>query len=247
MYRLKGFNMAFIYKTTNLVNNKIYVGKAKQNNPNYFGSGLKIASAIKKYGKHNFTKAILEECDDDIVSEREIYWISYFRSTDDSIGYNVSQGGEGGRHYWATLTEEQRIEHNKKISRAKKGKSRGPHSEETKRKMSLNFPRDPEWLAKRAKNKRKEFTCVNHSTGDVFFTDDLRSFCREHFLTYVNMTYNARVKKTYTEGFWSCRVGKMVGTKREIIDAIENEVAVATAIIKSKTGRYSRTKPCQEQ
>lgn len=247
MYRLKGFNMAFIYKTTNLVNNKIYVGKAKQNNPNYFGSGLKIAFAIKKYGKHNFTKIILEECDDDIVSEREIYWISYFRSTDDSIGYNISQGGEGGTHYWATLTEEQRAEHNKKISKAKQGQPRRPHSEETKRRMALSFPRDPEWLANRAKAKCKTFTCVNHSSGEVFFTDNLKAFCQANLLTYSNMTYNARTKKTFTEGSWSCRASKMSGSDKEIISAIENEVATAAVIIKSKTGRYSRAKQCQEQ
>lgn len=242
MYRLKGFNMAFIYKTTNLVNNKIYVGKAKYNNPNYFGSGLKITSAIKKYGKHNFTKTILEECDDEIVSEREIYWISYFRSTDDSIGYNISQGGEGGRHYWATLTEEQRAEHNKKISKAKRGKPRKPHSEETKRKMAAAFNRDPQWLSNRAKAICKPFTCVNHKTGEVFFTNDLKSFCQEKGLTYSNMTYNARTRKTFTEGSWSCRVGKTVGSNEEIINAIENEVATAAVIIKSKTGRYSKAK-----
>jgi len=239
--------MAFIYKTTNLVNDKIYVGKAKQNNPNYFGSGIKIASAIKKYGKHNFTKIILEECDDDIISEREIYWISYFHSTDDSIGYNISQGGEGGAHYWATLTEEQRAEHNIKISKARQGQSRGPHSKETKHRMSLGFPRDPEWLAARAKSKCKEFTCINHSSGEVFFTNDLKSFCQANGLTYSNMTYNARTKKTFTEGSWSCRTDKMIGSDEEIKSAIENEVAIAMDIIKNKTGRYNRAKPCQEQ
>jgi group I intron endonuclease len=247
MYRLKGFKMAFIYKTINLVNNKIYIGKAKTNNPTYFGSGLKIAAAIKKYGKENFRKIILEECDESVVSQREIHWISYYRSTDDSIGYNISQGGEGGAHYWATLTEEQRKEHNKKISDARRGQTRGPHSEETKRKMAQSFNRDPEWIANRAKKKCKEFTCINHYTKEVFFTDDLKSFCRTNNLTYDNMTYNARTRKTFTESSWSCRAGKLIGTEKEIVDDIENEVEIATSIIKSKTGRYNRVIQCQEQ
>ena len=39
-----------IYKTTNLVNGKVYVGQEKWNNPNYLGSGKILRLAIKKYG-----------------------------------------------------------------------------------------------------------------------------------------------------------------------------------------------------
>ena len=45
-----------IYKITNLINNKIYIGKDTTSDPNYFGSGLLINRAFKKYGKENFTK-----------------------------------------------------------------------------------------------------------------------------------------------------------------------------------------------
>ena len=40
-----------IYKTKNLVNNKIYIGQDKNNNPKYLGSGLILNRSIKKYGK----------------------------------------------------------------------------------------------------------------------------------------------------------------------------------------------------
>lgn len=49
-----------IYKTTNLVNEKFYVGKDIKNNPNYLGSGLILKNAINKYGIENFKKEILE-------------------------------------------------------------------------------------------------------------------------------------------------------------------------------------------
>jgi group I intron endonuclease len=65
-----------IYKTTNLVNKKFYIGKDKHNNPNYLGSGELILKAIKKYGKHNFKKEILEECENiKDMANRERFWI----------------------------------------------------------------------------------------------------------------------------------------------------------------------------
>ena len=45
-----------IYKTTNLVNGKIYIGKDKYNNPKYLGSGKILKLAINKYGKGNFRR-----------------------------------------------------------------------------------------------------------------------------------------------------------------------------------------------
>ena len=69
----------YIYKTTNLINNKTYIGqhKAKQFEPNkYIGSGLTMLKAIKKYGKNNFKCEFLEECESkEILNQREIYWI----------------------------------------------------------------------------------------------------------------------------------------------------------------------------
>lgn len=86
-----------IYKTTNLINGKIYIGQDKNNNPNYLGSGNILNYAIKKYGIENFNKEIIEECDSKLTMNiREIFWISYFNSTNRDIGYNIAVGGEGG-------------------------------------------------------------------------------------------------------------------------------------------------------
>ena len=86
-----------IYKTTNLVNGKIYIGQDKNNNPNYYGSGKLLKLAIKKYGKQNFKKEILEECTSiDELNEREIYWIGFFKSNDRYTGYNISDGSKEG-------------------------------------------------------------------------------------------------------------------------------------------------------
>lgn len=68
--------MSIIYKTTNLINGKIYVGQHKTSaNDGYLGSGKLITRSIKKYGKENFIRETLEYCTFANVNEREIYWI----------------------------------------------------------------------------------------------------------------------------------------------------------------------------
>jgi len=90
----------YIYKITNLINGKIYIGKRKTKlkieDDFYFGSGKLIKSAIKKYGINNFTKDILEICNSNNLNEREIYWIESLNSIDLKLGYNISNGGDGG-------------------------------------------------------------------------------------------------------------------------------------------------------
>lgn len=105
----------YIYKTTNLLNDKIYIGQtSKDLNTDYLGSGKIIIRAIKKYGKHNFKREVLEECDSkEQMNNREKYWIQHFDSINKNIGYNVSTGGEGGN-----LGDEV----NKRISESLKGK-----------------------------------------------------------------------------------------------------------------------------
>lgn len=86
-----------IYKITNLVNSKIYIGQDKRNNPNYLGSGKILHLAFKKYGTENFIKEIIEECESkEHLDERERYWINFYKSTDRNIGYNIALGGDGG-------------------------------------------------------------------------------------------------------------------------------------------------------
>ena len=102
-----------IYKTTNLINGKIYIGKDKINKDRYFGSGTILKNAIKKYKKKNFKKEILEHCDnEDHLNEREKYWIKKLKSQDRNIGYNIDGGGHGGDVYMY-LTEEQKDRHRK--------------------------------------------------------------------------------------------------------------------------------------
>lgn len=89
-----------IYKTTNLINGKVYIGRQVHDNPNYIGSGKIIRRAIKKYGINNFKKEILEYCFSiSHLNDQEKYWIVTLNSTDKTIGYNIMLGGQGGNTF----------------------------------------------------------------------------------------------------------------------------------------------------
>lgn len=86
-----------IYKTTNLINGKFYIGKDSKENPDYLGSGLLLKKAINKYGIKNFKKEVIEFCDSkQQLDEREIYWIDKLDAKNNKIGYNIATGGSGG-------------------------------------------------------------------------------------------------------------------------------------------------------
>lgn len=92
----------YIYKITNRTNGKIYIGQKKGSTvvPSYWGSGVYISSAIKKYGLECFTREILEWCDTrEVLSEREKFWIAEFKSNIRGVGYNLTSGGDGTSGY----------------------------------------------------------------------------------------------------------------------------------------------------
>ncbi len=99
-----------IYKVTNKLNNRFYVGKHKTENKNddYHGSGILIDRAIKKYGKENFSKELLFECSsEEEMNQKEIDIVDEeFVAREDT--YNIALGGNGGN-----LTKENRIKGNR--------------------------------------------------------------------------------------------------------------------------------------
>lgn len=89
----------YIYKITNLINGKIYIGQRKYNKTHkeYLGSGKLIKKAIEKYGKENFKKEILIEYNNsEEANELEKYYIKLYDSRNPNIGYNIAEGGNNG-------------------------------------------------------------------------------------------------------------------------------------------------------
>lgn len=118
-----------IYKITNNVNGKYYIGKHEtcKVNDSYFGSGKLLDLAIIKYGKGSFTKDIIEYCTDaDHLNCREIFWIKELNSVSPK-GYNINTGGKGGDTFTNDPNKEYRLEQVRKARKAVK-----PFSEERK-------------------------------------------------------------------------------------------------------------------
>ena len=104
--------MIGIYKITNKINGKIYVGQSNDIQRRFLEhthrNKLQIDMAIQKYGKENFIFEILEECPIEQLNEREMYWIETLNSFKN--GYNYTLGGEqqsiGSNNGRAILTED---------------------------------------------------------------------------------------------------------------------------------------------
>lgn len=90
-----------IYKTTNKLNEKIYIGKhqTKDLNDDYIGSGKRLRNSINKYGIENFEKEILFvfDTEDEMNSKEKELVTEEFCLREDT--YNLCPGGKGGWGY----------------------------------------------------------------------------------------------------------------------------------------------------
>lgn len=113
--------MHYIYKFTNKINDKIYIGqtnniekrkrghKSTAYNPKSPDYTNAFHNAIRKYGWNNFNFEIVEEIDDSLgqeyVDEREIFFIAYYKSLTSQNGYNIKIGGSGKMPHPKTFEE----------------------------------------------------------------------------------------------------------------------------------------------
>lgn len=111
--------MGFIYKIENKQNRKIYIGKTVNTIRERWLEHIEEASkgdnsllhkAIRKYGENGFYVDFIEQCSNDELNIKEIYYIALFQSHMEQYGYNMTLGGEGAMKYsdkdildlWAT-------------------------------------------------------------------------------------------------------------------------------------------------
>jgi len=130
---VKEFN--FVYVTTNLINGKQYIGDHSTDNinDNYLGSGKYFLKAIKKYGRTNFKREILEQCNSKHAAiELQRPYINKY-DTLAPKGYNISPaGGLGSGGIGIKLSEI----HKNNIRKSLIGKNKGKrHSIEAKEKI----------------------------------------------------------------------------------------------------------------
>ena len=97
-----------IYKITNLINGKIYIGQSIDIYDRWYQHKYKafdkkelaynsaIHAAMRKYGVENFKLDILEQCTQEELDEKEQFWIANLNSLTPN-GYNILPGGQGNR------------------------------------------------------------------------------------------------------------------------------------------------------
>jgi group I intron endonuclease len=148
----------YVYKITNTVNGKIYIGKsidpkarwrrhvsaAKTKSKAQF---FYLQASINKYGEDCFSMEIIDKCETaEEAYNKEIYWISHYNSNNKKIGMNLTAGGDG------TLGHTVSAEAREKMSKANKGRKMPEwlrqkiiavntgivRSEETRKKMSVH-------------------------------------------------------------------------------------------------------------
>ena len=149
-----------IYRTTNLIDQKFYIGKHQTLNLNdsYLGSGIHLRRAIKKFGRKNFLKEILFIFDNEIdMNNKEIELLNE-NILKNKLCYNIGVGGEGGPHFKG---KKHTIETIKKISESISKYGNKKFTEEGRKKIresNKNRPITDEFRKKMsiiAKNRHK--------------------------------------------------------------------------------------------
>lgn len=210
-----------IYKATNIINGKSYIGKTTKgmshrktehycfDNPKTY-----FQHAIKKYGKDSFEWEILKECFSGIeLDESEIFYIDLFKTSDPNLGYNMTKGGDG--FSYGKLNPVNRSEVKAKII-SKLKLNNGSFRQEVKDKISKSLTgrkltiEHRETLSKACKGHRASKGKDNPKSKKwiVIFPDGheleikgLREFCRNYNLNAKLMRRTARDLTKIHKGF----------------------------------------------
>lgn len=96
--------MRYVYQIINMTNQKVYIGQTcdfAQRKAGHVYASKDITNerplyrSMRKHGVENFSFEVIEECADDLVDEREKFWIRHYDSTNLDKGYNLEPGGKG--------------------------------------------------------------------------------------------------------------------------------------------------------
>lgn len=178
--------MIGIYKITNTVTNKSYIGQSTDIEHRFWEhrhhkkSSKNLQEDIITYGIDNFTFDILEECSEEELNEREKHWIAEYQSK--GLAYNIALGGKGGN----TITNLDADAYESYIEKISK-----PRSEEFKRAQSERFlgEKNPMYGKKASEETRVLLTqqrlgrrWVNNGTESKFIKP-------EELTKYLNLGY----------------------------------------------------------
>jgi len=200
------FKIGVIYKLTS-PKGKCYVGQSWNYKHRwvcyknlYVKGQVKLERALKKYGPENFKYEIIDKTDNqETLDQKEIHYIKFFDCIKN--GYNCKKTKD-------------------KISKIKRGKRLGPHTQEHKKKISEGLEkfylqtewRPNNWKGKKHTEKTKELMSfsksklwiVTSSLGESFVIYNLKKFCNEKKIHYSNLCQVAKGNRKTSHG-WKCR------------------------------------------
>ncbi|UNA01940.1 major capsid protein [Vibrio phage PVA8] len=177
-----------VYKTTNTINNKIYIGVHKTDNldDSYLGSGKHILNAIQKYGSENFTREIIDifnSYEDAFTLESELVTEDFVSRPDT---YNQALGGDlGNTNGWlkwnsSPARKNAADEHSKRMTGAGNpmyGKKRPEHSELMKERNPFKGKtHNKESLHKMSQSRKGKATGVNNAMFNGYVCTPLGKF-----------------------------------------------------------------------
>lgn len=199
-----------IYKATNLVNGKVYIGQTVQPLKNRMGEHLRVKKktyfekALIKYGVHNFCVTIIDKAESvNELNQKEIFWIKFYNAFGRN-GYNMCEGGGNTTGYHHTETTKE-IMSKKKIGlyNGKDNPFYGKkHSKESSQKMSESRKGryiDDEWrkhISESSKQKRK---VRNIETAEVF--NSIKEAADKYNIVPTHITRVCRGRRNTTGGY----------------------------------------------
>lgn len=200
-----------IYKITNQINGKYYIGRhaTKNVNDSYMGSGIGIKNAIKKYGRENFTKEIIAIADtaDNLWNlEKEIVNESIVK---DPMSYNNAYGG---KHYLHGLKE---YDYDAFIT----------HQRKAGQQYAKNFRGNPkEWHQKggysssRMRSSQYKYH-ITTNTGDEYIVNGLefKELCKEKNWNYNTLHWKKSMGKHISRGQHKGFLVEQISTYKEVV------------------------------
>ena len=213
-----------IYKIKNLLNDKVYIGQSvdiekrwsthKTELKNNYHYNIHLQSAWNKYGEDNFSFDVIEKCEEDLLDEKECYYIELLNTMDSEHGYNLVSGGTKNRKFTnetlkrMSAAQKGRVhseETKKKISESHKGKV---YSEETIEKLRISHQKEnlsPETINKMSLAKKGKPLSEEHRKNlsavrkNIVFSDETRKKISESNMGHeVSTETREKIRKAHT-------------------------------------------------
>lgn len=212
-----------IYKVTNLINGKCYIGKTVKTlerrktehcSKNNQIKNSYLRNAIKKYGKEHFSWEVIEKCLKEDLNWREKYYIQEYKSLVTENGYNLTTGGDGASYGELNVSKREDVKEKLRVKNT--GFKHSLETIEKMRKNSLEYYKDGMsdeqklkisiasmgHYAKKGKDSAlsKEYTFISPENIE-YIIKGVREFAREHNLDHSSLVKLSKGKLKTHKGW----------------------------------------------